>query len=492
MTDIYAPTRQDGLSLEELALYHIMMEYRAEAGLPPIPLSASLTLTAGRHVVDTIDNIWRANLVQPEGANLHSWSDAPYFSDHRDPTVMWEAPQRLGTGYTDNAFEITGAGYATIDAAMQGWIGSPPHLALIENSGIWADDTWNAIGIGVEINQEMGATFQSNVYHVWFGRAFDQAGPPTVDGSTGSEDIRGTVFADRIFGNGGPSDTIEGRPGNDTLVTGSGADVINGGLGSDFINSQFGDDSLVGGVGFDTVIAGPGNDTTYGLDGFDSILAGGGDDLVFGGNGNDTIIGGTGADTVSGGIGSDSIIGQSDDDSLQGFGGFDTLEGGDGNDTLAGNAANDSLYGNAGDDLLIGGFGYDLLVAGAGNDTVLAGNGADTLLGGPGADVLTGNAGVDLLQGGADDDILTGGLGRDIFVFGPGSGVDRITDFEGGWDILQIDADLGGATPLTAATLDAALAPGGDGALALVFGADRLIIETDVGWDTLRADIVLV
>ena len=36
-------------------------------------------------------------LHNPEGANLHSWSDAPYYSDHSQAQVMWDAPERIGT-----------------------------------------------------------------------------------------------------------------------------------------------------------------------------------------------------------------------------------------------------------------------------------------------------------------------------------------------------------------------------------------------------------
>ena len=65
MTNIYAPTDHDGTSAEELELYHLIMDYRASLGLDPIPLSNALSITAGRHVLDTRDNIWGANLNLP-------------------------------------------------------------------------------------------------------------------------------------------------------------------------------------------------------------------------------------------------------------------------------------------------------------------------------------------------------------------------------------------------------------------------------------------
>mgnify|MGYP005872400751 CR=1 FL=1 len=52
--DIYSPTSSDSLSLAELELYHLIMEYRHDNGLDPIPLSSALTKTAGRHSLDTL------------------------------------------------------------------------------------------------------------------------------------------------------------------------------------------------------------------------------------------------------------------------------------------------------------------------------------------------------------------------------------------------------------------------------------------------------
>ena len=61
------PHAADALSLVELDLYHLIMDYRAEMGLEPIPLSLALTTTAGRHAADTAYNIWQAGLVLPTG-----------------------------------------------------------------------------------------------------------------------------------------------------------------------------------------------------------------------------------------------------------------------------------------------------------------------------------------------------------------------------------------------------------------------------------------
>ncbi len=68
-----------------------------------------------------------------------------------------------------------------------------------------------------------------------------------------------------------------------------------------------------------------------------------------------------------------------------------------------------------------------------GDDEFDAGAGDDTLTGGQGNDTLTGGTGVDT---------LTGGLNDDIFVFADGDGVDTVTDFEDGIDLLDVSAML--------------------------------------------------
>jgi len=248
--DIHRPTAHDFLSLEEFALYHRIMDYRAGLGLPAIPLSAALTATAGRHVLDTRENIWGAGKEPPAGANYHSWSDAPYRADHRDPQVMWSAPQRLGTGYDAPGYEITGVGYAGGATVLAGWRASPSHDAILTGRGAWAGTEFHAIGIGAETSSGAGR-FAGRVHHVWFGELPDVA--PTIRGTGGSDKIRGTAFADRIDGRAG-SDAIAGGAGNDVLVGGTGRDRISGGPGVDRLYGGPGADVLTGGPGADLFV----------------------------------------------------------------------------------------------------------------------------------------------------------------------------------------------------------------------------------------------
>ncbi|MFN6979290.1 MAG: CAP domain-containing protein, partial [Gemmobacter sp.] len=286
--DIYKPTASDSLSLNELALYKLIMDYRAASGLAAIPLSRALTTTAGRHAIDTYENIWAAGLTLPTGANLHSWSDAFYYSDHRAPSVMWKAPDRLGTGYTANGFEISAAGQTNVAAALEGWKASPGHNSVILNQGPWASLGWSSIGIGVEIGTPGVGPFGGRIYHVWFGAAADPSGPPEIRGTDTGEAIAGTRFADEIHGLGG-NDTIEGGAGNDTLRGGDGNDRLFGGTGADHLMGEGGRDRLFGGGGDDTLEGGGGNDRLFGGRGRDLLIGGAGDDTLDGGPGNDTL-----------------------------------------------------------------------------------------------------------------------------------------------------------------------------------------------------------
>ncbi len=198
VVDLTKPNEHDAISLDELTLYHAITAYRAGMGLAAVPLSRALSTTAGRHVVDTRENIWAEDVDLPDGANLHSWSDAYYYDDHRNPQAMWDAPERLGTGYDSSGYEISAAGFATVEGALKGWIGSPSHDAVLSNSGAWKNVEFLAMGVGVETSPGEGP-YDGRVFHVWFGEAADPQTPRIV-GTTVADDIRGTDFADEISG----------------------------------------------------------------------------------------------------------------------------------------------------------------------------------------------------------------------------------------------------------------------------------------------------
>jgi Ca2+-binding RTX toxin-like protein len=255
--------------------------------------------------------------------------------------------------------------------------------------------------------------------------------PPVVlnpiDGTPDADSIEGTFMPDLIRGFAG-IDTILGKGGSDVIYAGTGNDLVEGGFGFDTIYGEAGNDKLVGDAGDDSLFGGAGNDEILGGIGNDYIEGNAGNDILSGEKGQDEIRGGDGSDTISGGAGADKLFGGNGNDFLKGDAGDDLLVGGDGADDLRGGDGQDHLFGNDGIDLLRGGNGNDYLDGGDGDDNVAGGFGADIIIGGKGEDILTGNEGFDtfLFQSAADS--------SDI------NGVDQITDFTQGFDVIDLTA----------------------------------------------------
>ena len=153
---------------------------------------------------------------------------------------------------------------------------------------------------------------------------------------------------------------------------------------------------------------------------------------AYGGSAGDTLNGNWSENRLFGFNGNDTISGNDGDDFINGNRDSDFVSGNAGNDTVRGGKQNDTVHGNEGDDWLAGDRDNDSVMGDAGNDTLHGGKLDDTLLGGDGDDYLYGDK---------NDDILTGGSGNDIFVFAADSGVDVITDFQIGQDLLHINLD---------------------------------------------------
>ena len=286
--DIYRRTTQDGISLAELALYHEIMAYRASVGLPALRLSKALSATAGRHVLDTRDNIWASDLELPSGTSIHSWSDAPYYADGRNPSVMWEAPARLGTGYAAGGYEIAAAGQASGSEALAGWKASAGHNAVLTESGGFDDIGFRSIGVGLDASPGAGP-YGGTVYYVWFGAADDPTGVPGIVATRAADRVAATAFADIVYGLAG-NDTLSGGRGNDILRGGAGDDVLRGGPGHDRLLGERGEDRLAGGAGRDALFGGPGDDRLAGGPGADRIVGGAGTDVLAGGAGRDVFV----------------------------------------------------------------------------------------------------------------------------------------------------------------------------------------------------------
>lgn len=247
--DIYSPTPNDTLSLEEFALYNLIMEYRADNGLKAIPLSEALTVTAGRHATDLRANVWEAHLQLPPGSSVHSWSDAPYPDDNSNPGVMWHAPERLGTGFHGFGYEIAVVlqGAVSVQMALRSWMDSPGHNAVILNQAPWKSLHWHSIGVGIDRLSD-GTT----VMYVWFSETAD-ANAARLLGTAADNSLTGTAFKDRILGGEG-ADSLAGSGGNDVLWGEAGNDSLSGGQGVDILAGGEGRDRLRGGEGADQFV----------------------------------------------------------------------------------------------------------------------------------------------------------------------------------------------------------------------------------------------
>ncbi|MBN2200180.1 MAG: CAP domain-containing protein [Candidatus Aminicenantes bacterium] len=159
----------------ERELADLINEARAAAGLPSVPLTASLMETARLHVADLNANRPDTG-TDPRGlaCNLHSWSDEGdwtpvcYTSDHHYSTLMWNKPSEITGVYDDNGYEIAhgGGGSVTPAGAMNGWKSSPAHLDVILERDIWTGCLWQSLGVAVGDRYAVA----------WFGEDPDPAG----------------------------------------------------------------------------------------------------------------------------------------------------------------------------------------------------------------------------------------------------------------------------------------------------------------------------
>lgn len=172
--DIFSSSPLDGLESEEFKLLNLVNEYRMQNGLAPIPASKALTTVANRHVQDVAENL---QITVGDSRNPHSWSWGPFdLSDSSTYPNMWEAPQRLNTGYPGIGYEnfyLTTANSIDAEDALEAWKNSPGHNSVILNQNIWSDLTWNAIGVGI----------YEGYAALWFGEEIDPTGEPIIQGS---------------------------------------------------------------------------------------------------------------------------------------------------------------------------------------------------------------------------------------------------------------------------------------------------------------------
>ena len=105
----FAPTGSAAQQVTDLGPGYVdtINAIRAKAGRSPLKVSAALTKAAAGHVRDMAANNFFS----------HTGSDGSRMSDRA---------RRVGYGFCHIAENI-GAGYPSVDAALKGWMDSPPH-----------------------------------------------------------------------------------------------------------------------------------------------------------------------------------------------------------------------------------------------------------------------------------------------------------------------------------------------------------------------------
>ncbi|MEP1537943.1 MAG: CARDB domain-containing protein [Paracoccaceae bacterium] len=311
------------------------------------------------------------------------------------------------------------------------------------------------------------------------------AGDDTLNGGTGSDTLHGGADEDSVMGEAG-NDHLMGGSGDDTLEGGVGKDTIEGGDGVDEASYENASDRVVvklhkgeayGGDDLDSlsdienVTGSAHNDKIVGDGGANQINAGAGDDVIFTLGADDTVNAEGGNDSVYGDVGSEVIDLGDGDDFARSKAGDDHITLGTGDDRVAGGAGEDTAFGGAGNDIFFMGSQNDFAFGGAGQDTLNGGFNADVLDGGADDDRVRGEAGVDQINGGDGDDLLNGGENADTFWFFDTdlTGVDRITDFEDGLDVINL-SDWGFATAQDVLAL--ATSAGGTGQHTRIYFAD--------------------
>lgn len=141
-------------------------QYRAEQGLPPIPISNAMTSVAQAHVNDL------ENTPLIEGCNLHSWSNQGnwshccYTPDHAQVQCALDKPREItNNAYLSDGYEIAAQNDEPMSAnqALQQWKASPAHNTAILNQGTWVNHHWQAMGVAISAHHAA----------VWFGEEVD-------------------------------------------------------------------------------------------------------------------------------------------------------------------------------------------------------------------------------------------------------------------------------------------------------------------------------
>jgi Ca2+-binding RTX toxin-like protein len=322
----------------------------------------------------------------------------------------------------------------------------------------------------------------------------NNTGEAVGDSYVGVEGIRGSAFADRLFGDNSGS----GTEGGNWLEGGEGADLLSGRGGYDFASYESASAGVKASLADPGVNTGAASGDSYvsieglvGSDFHDHLIGNSADNILIDfityadGSLEDTFDGGDGFDLVSYKYSvrpalSVDLSRSFDDPNSFGdiFISIEGVIGTDFNDTLFGTAGADLLRGEGGDDNLVGRGGADILIGGDGNDRYEVGEtgftiqerpggGIDEIVvislqdisltdythienltyAGPGGGRISGDGRSNVLKGAiGGDDVLDGGRGADTMI---GRGGNDTYHVDSLYDVIVEDADASIDTVIT-------------------------------------------
>jgi uncharacterized protein YkwD len=150
------PNSVPAIGARALDLANAINRYRQQNGLPPVPISRSLSLVADTHARDLRDSPKLApNCNGHSWSNKGPWTSCCYTPDHAQAKCMWSKPAELtplkGTGFEVALGEPGVASGVVLDSAkaIAAWQSSPLHNDVLLNKNTWQKVTWRAMGAGI-------------------------------------------------------------------------------------------------------------------------------------------------------------------------------------------------------------------------------------------------------------------------------------------------------------------------------------------------------
>ena len=442
-----------------------------------------------------------------------------------DDTISYHSGDDVILGYNENH------GTDTLDLSQYA---SDEVSFRVGGLDIFIDTPDGTIELDQQVRYDTGHT-RSNIEAILFSDgSLDEAGirdRATDDQATDGDDaITGTGHSDTIPGSEG-NDTITAGAGDDTITYASGDDVIlgyNSNHGTDTLDlSQYTSDQVSFTVsGLDVLITTPDGQITlqrqvqYDLGHNRSnieniVFADGaldeagirdravadqtstGDDLIQGSSYSDTISAGSGDDSISAGGGDDTIVYMSGNDVIYGYNsnhGTDTLD-------LSQYASDEVSFTISGLDVVIATpdgqitlhrqIQYDVGHHRSNIESITFSDGtlddagirdrAVNDIATTGDDLLVGTNYDDIIVGEEGNDTLTGNNGADVFEFFLNDGMDVITDFTDGSDMIRFAGGHAGFAALTITQVgdDAVINYGGTSSIALTGVLASTLSEED-------------